>query len=106
MKFKSIIISLLICAIVVALAAAFASSYPDGLEWIAAKMGFEGRAAESNIVNSPMADYVVPKMGGGTLSTATAGILGIVFVFSGTIFFCRVFVRRNCRSEAIQKSVS
>ncbi len=60
----------------------FASSYPDGLEWVAERLGFLHESMPLFV--SPMSDYAVPFIGNEALSTSLAGISGtvIVFVFS------------------------
>lgn len=92
---RFIIISLLICIAIVALAAAFASSFPDGLEWVAAKLGFENKAAETNIVQSPMPDYSVGLVKAPFWSTLVSGILGTAAAFVATIIIIKIFRRRS-----------
>ena len=62
----------------------FASGWPDGLEKVAMKFGFESKAVTSPLVASPMSDYHVPGIGSLPVATALAGIAGaiIVFIFS------------------------
>jgi cobalt/nickel transport system permease protein len=57
--------------------APFACGWPDGLERVAATLGFEHHAAQSSMGAAPIPDYVVP----GTVSTALAGLVGTAVVF-------------------------
>jgi len=61
--------------------APFASSWPDGLERVAARLGFQHRAVPTPLVPSPMADYSVPRLGQAAWSTALAGGIGTGLVF-------------------------
>lgn len=60
----------------------FASSSPDGLEKIAAEKGFiqssQGKAVWKA---SPLANYTVPGIAGGGVSTSLAGIAGTAVIF-------------------------
>ena len=70
------IFSLVIIAAIVVLAAAFASSQPDGLEWIAEKLGF-----------APLAI-------GESHYTALTGLIGAAIVFFVVMIIGR-FLRRK-----------
>jgi cobalt/nickel transport system permease protein len=61
--------------------APFASAWPDGLEKVAARLGFQTRALAKPLVPSPMADYAVPRISSATWATAVAGGLGTGLVF-------------------------
>jgi cobalt/nickel transport system permease protein len=60
----------------------FSSRLPDGLEAMAARLGFASRALEKPLVPAPLADYRVPGIGSLSLATALAAILGAVLVFA------------------------
>ena len=55
-----------------------ASAFPDGLEFVAEKLGFISAAVERS---SLMTDYTVPKLGETPFSTAVSGIIGISLCF-------------------------
>ena len=60
----------------------YASSFPDGLEWAAGKLGFEHRAEGAEVIKSaPMPDYTVPSVKSESTSTRLAGLAGTVIVF-------------------------
>jgi ABC-type Co2+ transport system permease subunit len=84
----------LLVAIGVALfAAPFACPWPDGLEAVAAKLGFEHAAKES--VTAPMANYVMPGVGSAALATALAGVVGALVAFGLAVFLSRLLVKNE-----------
>jgi cobalt/nickel transport system permease protein len=60
--------------------APFACSWPDGLETVAARLGFN-QAARPPLVSAPLADYRIPGMDWTVGATALAGVLGTVVAF-------------------------
>lgn len=54
----------------------FASTSPDGLEWVATQYGFLKESAPLFV--SPLADYAVASLGSAALSTAVAGLIGVI----------------------------
>ncbi|MEJ2759764.1 MAG: energy-coupling factor ABC transporter permease [Anaerolineales bacterium] len=62
----------------VVLLSPFASADPDGLERVAADVGFLSLAQDTPY--KIFADYVIPALGDGGFSTAVAGIIGILAV--------------------------
>lgn len=56
----------------------FASSHPDGLEWVAEQYGFLKEGAPLFV--TPLADYALPMISNATLSTAFAGLIGVALV--------------------------
>jgi cobalt/nickel transport system permease protein len=59
----------------------FASALPDGLEHVAGRLGFEGRAAPL-LLPSPMPDYGVPGLASSVGSTMIAGLAGTALAFA------------------------
>ncbi len=60
--------------------APFASRWPDGLERVAATLGFEHRAAPP-VLASPLRDYRFPGIGSAALATGIAGGAGTLVAF-------------------------
>jgi len=58
-----------------------ACGWPDGLEKVAAALGFEHKAAEAPLLSSPLPDYGVPGIKSAGLSTALAGSVGTLVAF-------------------------
>lgn len=59
----------------------FACGWPDGLEKVAEKLGFEHSAAEAALLSSPLPDYAVPGLQSAVFSTIIAGCVGTVAAF-------------------------
>lgn len=72
-------------------AAPFACPWPDGLEAVAAKLGFEHAARAA--APAPMPDYVFPWIGHEGLATAVAGVVGALVVFGLAVLLSRMVVR-------------
>lgn len=53
----------------------FACPWPDGLEAVSRKLGFEGQAS-APVFASPLAEYRFPLVGSATTATALAGLVG------------------------------
>lgn len=78
-------------ALFLVLLAPFASSSPDGLEWVAGKQGF--LAAAQNTPYEILPDYTVPFLGDGAISTIAAGIIGAIIVFAIAFLVVRTLRR-------------
>lgn len=73
----------------------FACPWPDGLEAVAAKLGFEHAAHEA--APAPMPDYIFPWIGNEGLATAAAGVAGALVVFGLAVALSRLVVRQPAR---------
>ena len=73
----------------------YASSHPDGLEYVAQQAGFIDQAEDSPASRSPMADYTTRGVEDERLSGGVAGVVGalVVLVLAGGLF--RVLRRRE-----------
>ncbi len=60
----------------------FASPWPDGLEKVAGKLGFEKLMEGKPLIKSPFPDYSLPGLKNEKLSTALAGFLGTLITFA------------------------
>lgn len=89
-----VVLGLLVALGIAGFASPFASSWPDGLEAVAEKLGFAGHAA-APLVNAPAPDYLVPGIGSAGVATAVAGVLGSLVVFVLAIAFSRIVVRET-----------
>lgn len=70
---------LVAAAVIALILSPFASSYPDGLEWVAQKYGFLHESMPLFV--SPLPDYSIPFISNEILSTSFAGITGTLIVF-------------------------
>ena len=60
----------------------FASEWPDGLEMIAASLGFDQKAIQYPLAPALIHEYQFPWIGSSVLATVLGGIIGV-----GTVFF-------------------
>jgi hypothetical protein len=101
MKRRELYIALLICSVIVALAAAFASTNPDGLEWVSRGLGFASTTEQGGAL-APFSSYEVPAIGQSFISTFVAAILGIAAVFIIVLLVGRIV--QGMRRRITQKS--
>jgi len=87
------LLGLAVAAVIVVLAAAFASPDPDGLERVAAEHGFLGRAEAALFHLIP--DYAMPGIGDPLLARVAAGTLGLLVVFAVVAGLGRLLRRRS-----------
>lgn len=86
----------LLIAAVLAVFSPLASAHPDGLEWVAERMGFLS-AAQAPTYNL-IPDYVLPGISNPALATIAAGLLGALIVLGVALGIA--YTRRNRGSTA------
>lgn len=59
----------------------FASSLPDGLEWVGEKLGFIHLGEGPQAIKSPLPDYALPGVKNEKIATSLAGLIGVLIVF-------------------------
>jgi len=74
--------------------APFACPWPDGLESVAAKLGFEQKATQP-VVRAPAPGYQVPGVHWAAGATALAGAAGAVIAFGLSLLLARSLVRED-----------
>ena len=67
-----------LAALITILAAFFASTYPDGLDFVAGKLGFADKGIERAAL---MPNYSIPFLPAGCVSISAAGIAGVLIIF-------------------------
>ena len=82
-----------------------ASTWPDGLERLAATFGFLGRAVKPPLVAAPIPDYALPGIASPGWATAVAGGIGTMVVFLVVLAIARLIVPRR-RGNAAPASTS
>ena len=91
------IVPLGIAFVVAVIVSPFASGLPDGLESVAGALGFEHLAG--TLFAAPFAEYAVfTATTSETLSTALAGFIGVILIFSIAYGTGRVFVHSEGRT--------
>lgn len=101
MKTKTLLVTGFIVALVIAGVVSFyASSQPDGLEYVAGETGFLDTAEDSATADSPFADYATTGVENDRLSLGVAGVVGTLLVGSlgGGLFW---LVRKRDRSDEL-----
>lgn len=86
-----------IITIVVVLAAPLASTNPDGLESVAAELGFVNQAAEPTYNIFP--DYSLPILGETPISTILAGLIGVCLLAGIGLLVAKLMNRKAMHSE-------
>jgi cobalt/nickel transport system permease protein len=82
---------------IVIFVAPFACSWPDGLEFVAAKLGFEHRTAHP-LLPAPAPDYQVPGIHWAAGATALAGAAGALIVFVLAFLLGRFLVPKQTKA--------
>ena len=85
----------LICIGLVIFVSPFASRWPDGLEKVAASLGFDQKAVMQPLTPAPLAEYQVPGLGSPSVATMLAGVVGIVIVSVLSFVLARLLVPRS-----------
>jgi cobalt/nickel transport protein len=73
--------------------APFACPWPDGLDSVAARLGFEHKAMGA-LLPAPVADYQMPGLASAGVATAAAGVVGALVVFGLAVGFSRLVVQK------------
>jgi cobalt/nickel transport system permease protein len=77
----------------------FASPWPDGLEYVASSLGFDGKALVPPVIHAPIADYQIPGIGSSVAATGMAGAVGALLVFGLSFLLATVLVREPRRGD-------
>jgi hypothetical protein len=99
MRTRTFLVLGVVAALLVAgVASYWASSHPDGLEYVAEQVGFADAAETSATAGSPLADYQVEGVDNAALSGGLAGVVGalLVLLIAGGLAFA---VRRRGNAE-------
>lgn len=91
-------VGLLVAMLLAGGASYYASSHPDGLEYVAEKTGFLDTAEEHDAAGSPMADYSTDGVEDDRVSGGLAGVTGAVVVLALTMGLAYAVRRRDGRS--------
>lgn len=75
-----LVAGLVVALLVAGVASYYASSNPDGLEYVAGETGFLDSAEDSPTADSPLADYGVAGVDDERASVGLAGALGVAIV--------------------------
>jgi cobalt/nickel transport protein len=81
MKPREILFGLAAALLLALVLSPFASSWPDGLEKVAADKGFLHEGERKAVLAAPIPDYAWPGIKSERLSTRVAGVVGTLVVF-------------------------
>jgi hypothetical protein len=87
-----VVAGLVVSLLVAGVLSTVASSHPDGLEYVAGRLGFADAAGPHTAADSPLADYAVRGVEG-PLSGGLAGVVGVLVV--GLVAFGLVALLRR-----------
>lgn len=82
-------LALLLTVVLAGVTSYYASSHPDGLEYVAERTGFLDSAEDSAAAGSPLADYQTRGVEDERVSGGLAGLIGVgaVLGISGGLFW-------------------
>lgn len=87
-------------SLLVVLISPFASSFPDGLEWVAEEKGFLDTAVAAPFKLLP--DYSIPALGESSLSTILAGVIGALLVAGITFGLARLLRGKRLETNRLE----
>ncbi|XVX19068.1 PDGLE domain-containing protein [Actinomycetota bacterium] len=97
-----VLIGLALSLLLAGVGSYYASSHPDGLEYVAEKTGFGDSAKDSATSDSPLSDYAVKGISDGRLSGGLAGVAGVAAV--GALSFGLFMALRRRSSDELGAS--
>ena len=100
MRTRSLVLAGVLVALLLAGVVSFyASSHPDGLEFVAEKTGFLDSADDSPAADGPMADYAVTGVENERLAGGLAGVSGVLITLAVAGAIGYAVRRRSAGSE-------
>lgn len=96
---RLMVVGILVCVVLAGIVSFYASSHPDGLNFVAEKKGFADSAQPHASDGSPFAGYATRGIDDARVSGGVAGLAGgaVVFVIAGGLFLA---IRRRDRSDS------
>jgi cobalt/nickel transport system permease protein len=93
-EFKGWLVPVVSIFLVAGLLSLFASSSPDGLDWVAQQTGFDKLGENVRVsIPTPFADYAVPGLN--KIGTSIAGLIGSLVCFAIAFAFAKVMGRNR-----------
>ncbi|HNQ08128.1 MAG TPA: PDGLE domain-containing protein [Tetrasphaera sp.] len=89
---------LAVSLVLAGVASYYASSRPDGLEYVAEQNGIAGQAQQHGSTGSPLAEYGVSGVHNARLSGGLAGVIGVLLV-AALAFGLMAALRRHGRAS-------
>lgn len=92
-----------VCLVLAGVVSSYASANPDGLEYVAERLGFIETAEDSVVAGSPFGDYAVAGIDDPVLATGLAGVLGVAVVLVLVVVVARL-VRRPAEGGPVRET--
>jgi cobalt/nickel transport protein len=95
------VVGLVVALLIAGVASYYASTHPDGLEYVAEQVGFADTAEEHAVADGPLADYQVEGVEDERLSGGLAGVAGalVVLLLTAGLVYA---VRRRPRPARVE----
>ena len=95
---RLVVVGILVCLVLAGFVSYYASTRPDGLNFVAARTGFADSAGPHASDGSPFAGYETTGVADARVSRGVAGVVGgaLVFVIAGGLFLA---VRRRDQDD-------
>lgn len=94
---RLVVVGLAVCAVLAGIVSFWASGHPDGLEFVAERLGFIDSAGDHASSGSPFADYGTAGIENARLSGGLAGLVGIAVVAAIAFGLMHLLRRRGPR---------
>jgi hypothetical protein len=95
-----LLVGFLVTVAVATVISQFASSEPDGLEYVAEQEGFADTARDHSLADSALADYGEGLTGTSAVDTAIAGLVGVLVTLGVGWAVFRLLRRSDARRVA------
>ena len=93
-----VVVGLAVAMLLAGVVSYYASSHPDGLEYVAEQAGFADTAEESATADGPLADYRVKGVEDERAAGGLAGVIGAAAVLALSLGLVHVVRRRGSRT--------
>lgn len=93
-----VVVGLAVAMLLAGVVSYYASSHPDGLEYVAEQAGFADTAEESATADGPLADYRVKGVEDERAAGGLAGVIGAAAVLGLSLGLVHVVRRRGSRT--------
>jgi cobalt/nickel transport system permease protein len=87
--------SVVVAVVLLLFLAPFASPWPDGLESVAASLGFQSHGLTGSVPHAPIPDYSIPGIGSAAAATIMAGAVGTAAVFLMAFVLSRILIPKR-----------
>jgi cobalt/nickel transport system permease protein len=101
---RSAAVALAVTLALAGVVSGFASANPDGLEYVAERLGFLDAAEDSAVAGSPLGDYAVVGVDSEPLATGLAGLVGVAATLALALLLAWLAAARARPSPPAQRA--